>query len=98
MSLAEVARNLNISSMVMSRLWKQFQTTGALCCQKTLTRSKATTSMEDRYLTINARRYRDMIAKKLAQDFAAVTGKTTYRQTVYRLLAENAFYAQQPVA
>ncbi|GFV08328.1 hypothetical protein TNCV_327621 [Trichonephila clavipes] len=37
-------------------------------------------------------------AKELSQDFAASTGKTISRQTVYRCLAEKAIYARWPVS
>ncbi|GFU59429.1 hypothetical protein TNCV_2299761 [Trichonephila clavipes] len=50
-------------------------------------RPKATTPTKDRYLTINARRYRHMKSKELTQDFAA-TDNTISRQIVYRRLAE----------
>ncbi|GFU53252.1 hypothetical protein TNCV_2952911 [Trichonephila clavipes] len=56
--------------------------------------NRDTTPAEDRYLTINAHQYRLMTAKKLAQDFTAVTGKTIFRQTVYRRLAKNALYTR----
>ncbi|GFT42172.1 hypothetical protein TNCV_1008501 [Trichonephila clavipes] len=44
-------------------------------------RPKATNPMEDRYLTINALRHRDMTVKELARNFSAATGKTISRQT-----------------
>ncbi|GFU11114.1 transposable element Tcb1 transposase [Trichonephila clavipes] len=53
--------------------------------------------MEERYLTINARRHKDMAAIELAQDFAVATGKTISRQTVYRRLAEKFLYARRLV-
>ncbi|GFX14692.1 hypothetical protein TNCV_4016901 [Trichonephila clavipes] len=52
--------------------------------------------MEDLYLIINARRHNSMITKEIAQDFFDATGKTIFRQTVYRNSAEKALYAQRP--
>ncbi|GFW09667.1 uncharacterized protein TNCV_1393681 [Trichonephila clavipes] len=57
-------------------------------------RSKTTTPVEDRYLTINIRHHRGMTPKDIAQDFAVATGNTIYRHTVYRCLAKKAHYAR----
>ncbi|GFV26782.1 hypothetical protein TNCV_5000661 [Trichonephila clavipes] len=67
----KVARNVNVSRMVISRLWKQFQTMGTVVSKSGQVRRKATPT-EDLYLT-NARRCRHMTAKELSEDITAAT-------------------------
>ncbi|GFY45568.1 transposable element Tcb2 transposase [Trichonephila inaurata madagascariensis] len=60
-------------------------------------RSKAATPTEDRFLTINGRCHRHMIAKELTKDFSAASGMTISKQTAHKRIAEKTFYAQRPV-
>ncbi|GFR14528.1 hypothetical protein TNCT_76211 [Trichonephila clavata] len=53
---------------------------------------KATTSTENRYLTIKVHHHRNTIAKDLVQNFAATPRKTIARISVYRGLADKALY------
>ncbi|GFX46938.1 hypothetical protein TNCV_315611 [Trichonephila clavipes] len=60
-------------------------------------RPKDAIPLEYRYLVVNTRLHRDMSVKEFAKDFAAAIGRTIYKQTICRPLAEKAFYARQPV-
>ena len=73
-SQAEVVRWLQVSSMVVSRLWQQFQTTGTITRRTGQGLPRITTPSEDRYVALNARRHRDLTAGQLSQDLSAASG------------------------
>ncbi|GFS79868.1 hypothetical protein TNCV_750461 [Trichonephila clavipes] len=75
MSQAEIAKDLNISRMMISKLWKQFHATGTAVRRPEQCRLKAEIPMEVRNMT-NTRRYKDIAGMELAQNFATATGKT----------------------
>ncbi|GFT05881.1 hypothetical protein TNCV_3926391 [Trichonephila clavipes] len=55
---------------------------------------RATTSAQDCYLALRARRHRRTKAPQLARDFTAVSGKRISRKTVYSRLSETGIYYQ----
>ncbi|GFU20450.1 transposable element Tcb2 transposase [Trichonephila clavipes] len=89
MSRAEVARNLNVSQMMIFKLWKQFQ---IICTVVRRPGKGRSTPTEGRYFPTNALRHIDMAAKFLAQNFVDAPGKTIPIQTVSRHLAVKALY------
>ncbi|GFW91542.1 hypothetical protein TNCV_3377051 [Trichonephila clavipes] len=68
MALSGSLPQINLGVQVTSRLYQQFQTTGTVIRTLEQSRPKATTLMEDQYLTINARHHKDMTDKELAQE------------------------------
>ncbi|GFX32507.1 transposable element Tcb2 transposase [Trichonephila clavipes] len=80
--------------MVISKLWKQFETTDAVR-KPGKNRPKAKTLTKDRYLKVNATS--SQRAKELVQDFAAATRNTISRKTVYKRVIEKVLCARWPV-
>lgn len=94
---AEVSRIMNIPTSVVSRLWRQFQTTGDVSRRPVQGRPRVTTEHDDRYLGLTARRHRTMSARQLSLDLSAATGRTVSRSTVSRRLHLRGLYARRPV-
>src|SRR5713101_7901833 len=64
-SQAEVAKWLSVLRKVVSELWRQFTETGTITRKRGQGRPKVTTTREDRYVVITARRHREMTARQL---------------------------------
>lgn len=93
----EVSQALHVPQSVISRLWNRFQTTGDVRCRPIPGRPRVTTPQQDRYLTLTARRNRQLSARHLALELAAASGPRVSRQTVYRRLHTAGLYARRPV-
>ncbi|GFX93902.1 transposable element Tcb2 transposase [Trichonephila clavipes] len=61
---------------VVGRIWKSFLKTGSAGQRTGQGRRRATTSNEDRYLVLTARRHRNMKATLLQQHLRYATGTT----------------------
>jgi transposase len=96
-SHSEVARFMNVSESVISRLWRQFQETGTCHRRTSQGRPRVTTSQDDRYLALTARRHRRMTGRQLALELSVASGRRVSRQTVYRRLNERGMYARRPM-
>ncbi|GFT47260.1 HTH_Tnp_Tc3_2 domain-containing protein [Trichonephila clavipes] len=59
-----VAAEFGIAHSIVSRLWRQFQTTGTAIRGFSSGRSRGTTPADDRYIVLQARRNRRQIAEK----------------------------------
>ncbi|GFY07634.1 transposable element Tcb1 transposase [Trichonephila clavipes] len=71
---------------------------GRLECGRTHTgRLRVTTSNEDRYLAVTAKRNRRSTASDLSHQLSSATGTTVSRQTVYRRLGNIGLYARRHV-
>ncbi|GFX53749.1 hypothetical protein TNCV_1596951 [Trichonephila clavipes] len=57
-SVTSVAAEFGISHSIVSRLWRQFQTTGTAIRGFTSGRPRGTTPADDRYIVLQARRNR----------------------------------------
>ncbi|GFY15975.1 transposable element Tcb2 transposase [Trichonephila clavipes] len=67
---------------VVGRIWKSFLKTGSAGRRPGQDRRWATTSNEDRYLMLTARRHRNMKTTLLQQHLRYATGTTVSTQTV----------------
>ncbi|GFX67437.1 transposable element Tcb2 transposase [Trichonephila clavipes] len=71
---AEVAQAIGVSQSVISRIWNRFLETGSAGRRPEQGRRRATTTNEDRYLVLTARRHRNMNATLLQQHLRSATG------------------------
>ncbi|GFT61384.1 HTH_Tnp_Tc3_2 domain-containing protein [Trichonephila clavipes] len=72
-SVTSVAAEFGIAHSIVSRLWKQFQTTGTALREFSSGRSRGTTPTDDRYIVLQARRNRRQIAGKIARHMTQAT-------------------------
>ncbi|GFT58019.1 HTH_Tnp_Tc3_2 domain-containing protein [Trichonephila clavipes] len=79
---AAVAQAMGVSQSVISRIWNRFLETGSAGRRPGQVRRRATTSNENRYLVLTARRHRNMNVTLLQQHFRSATGTTVSTQTV----------------
>ena len=94
-SQVQLCREFHVTPSVVSNLWKQFQDTGTIERKPGQGRPRATTALEDRYLSITARRNRHATASQLSRDFYAATGTRVSRVTVSRRLHERGLFASR---
>ncbi|UYV64942.1 K02A2.6-like, partial [Cordylochernes scorpioides] len=85
------------SSLLPSKIWKQFIETGTIKRKEGSGRKRKTATSEDRYLVVTAKRHREMTAIQLSNELSSATGTRISRQTVYRRLHEGALYARRPM-
>ncbi|UYV63858.1 hypothetical protein LAZ67_2005841, partial [Cordylochernes scorpioides] len=96
-SQAEVARWLGVTRNVVSRLWKEFQTTANVARTPEQGRPRVTTLNQDRYLSLLVRRNRRMTASQLRSDLNAATGVLVSTDTIRRRLHKKGLYARRPI-
>ncbi|GFT44837.1 transposable element Tcb2 transposase [Trichonephila clavipes] len=94
---AEVAQAIGVSQSVISRIWNRFLETGIAGRRQGQDRRRATTSNEDRYLVLTARRHRNMNTTLLQQHLRLATGTTVSTQTVRNRLHGVGLYARRPM-
>ncbi|GFV35196.1 transposable element Tcb1 transposase [Trichonephila clavipes] len=95
--ITDVAREFDIAHNVVSRLRKSFKTTGMCSRRHGGGRVRSTTSAEDRYIILSAKRNRSTTAQQVANQFLAASGKQISRKTVARRLRGGGLYARRPV-
>ncbi|GFV37544.1 transposable element Tcb2 transposase [Trichonephila clavipes] len=95
---AEVVQVIGVSQRVISRIWNRFLETGSAVRRPGQGRRWATTSNEDRYLVLTARRHRNMNATLLQQHLRSATGTTVSTQTVRNQLHGVGLYACRPMS
>ncbi|GFW49433.1 transposable element Tc3 transposase [Trichonephila clavipes] len=76
-SVTSVAAEFGIAHSSVSRLWKQFQTTGTAIRGFSSGRPRGTTPADDRYIVLQARRNRRQTAGEIARHTTQVTDWTT---------------------
>ncbi|GFU72530.1 transposable element Tcb1 transposase [Trichonephila clavipes] len=86
--ITNVAREFDNAHSVVSRLRKSFKTTGMCSRRHGGGRVRSTTSAEDRYIVLSAKRNRRTTAQQVANQFLAASGKQISRKTVARRLEE----------
>ncbi|GFV11403.1 HTH_Tnp_Tc3_2 domain-containing protein [Trichonephila clavipes] len=80
---AEVAKAIEVSQSVISRIWNRFLETGSAGRRPGQGRRRPTTPNEDRYLVLMARKHRNMNATLLQQHFCSATGTTARSLSLY---------------
>ncbi|GBM88650.1 hypothetical protein AVEN_139604-1 [Araneus ventricosus] len=98
-SQVEICREFSLTPSAVcnlwNNLWKQFQDTGSIERKPGQGRPRATTAIEDRYLSIKARRNRSATAFQLSRDFYAATGTRVSRVTVSKRLHETGLFTRR---
>ncbi|GFW32992.1 transposable element Tc3 transposase [Trichonephila clavipes] len=85
-SVTSVAAEFGIAHSIVSRLWRQFQTTGTAIRGFSSGRPRLTTPADDRYIVLQARKNRRQTAGEIARHTTQATGRPISRFTVARRL------------
>ncbi|GFY07341.1 transposable element Tc1 transposase [Trichonephila clavipes] len=96
-SVTSVAAEFGIAHSIVSRLWRQFQTTGTAIRGFSSGRPRGTTPAGDRYIVLQARRNRRRTAGETARHTTQATGRPISRFTVARRLHGGGLFARRPV-
>ncbi|GFV40730.1 transposable element Tc1 transposase [Trichonephila clavipes] len=95
-SVTSVAVEFGIAHSIVSRLWRQFQTTGTAIRGFSSGRPRGTTPADDRYIVLQARRNRRQTAGQIARHTTQATGRPISRFTMARRLHGGALFARRP--
>ncbi|GFW28420.1 transposable element Tcb2 transposase [Trichonephila clavipes] len=96
-SVTSVAAEFGIAHSIVSRLWRQFQTTGTAIRGFSSGRPRGTTPANDRYIVLQARRNRRQTAGEIARHTTQATGRPISRFTVAESLHGGGLFARRPV-
>ncbi|GFV69729.1 transposable element Tcb2 transposase [Trichonephila clavipes] len=96
-SVTSVAAEFGIAHRIVSRLWRQFQTTGTAIRGFSSGRPRGTTPADDRYIVLQARRNRRQTAGEIARHTTQATGRPISRFTVARRLHGGGLFARRLV-
>ncbi|GFS81026.1 transposable element Tc1 transposase [Trichonephila clavipes] len=96
-SVTSVAAEFGIAHSIVSRHWGQFQTTGTAIRGFSSGRPRGTTPANDRYIVLQAKRYRRQTAGEIARHTTQATGRPISRFTVARRLHGGGLFARRPV-
>ncbi|GFY26731.1 transposable element Tcb1 transposase [Trichonephila clavipes] len=96
-SVTSVAAEFGIAHSIVSRLWRQFETTGTAIRGFSSARPRGTTPADDRYIVLQARRNRRQTAGEIARHTKQATGRPISRFTVARRLHGGGLFARHPV-
>ncbi|GFX73686.1 transposable element Tcb2 transposase [Trichonephila clavipes] len=96
-SVTSVAAEFGIAPSIVSRLWKQFQTTGTAIRGFSSGRPRRTTPADDRYIVLQSRRNRRQTAGEIARHTTQATGRPISRYTLTRRLHSGGLFALRPV-
>ncbi|GFX48621.1 transposable element Tcb2 transposase [Trichonephila clavipes] len=92
---SSVADAVGVARRVVARLWNRFQETGNVRRRPGAGRPRATTSTDDRYIQLTARRNRTENATQLQRQLLLATGRRVSSQTVRNRLHEGGLYARR---
>ncbi|GFX05014.1 transposable element Tcb2 transposase [Trichonephila clavipes] len=93
-SVTSVAAEFGIAHSIVSRLWRQFQTTGAAIRGISSGRARGTKPTDDRYIVLQARRNRRQTAGEITRHTTQATGRPISRFTVTRRLHGGGLFAR----
>ncbi|GFU88459.1 transposable element Tc3 transposase [Trichonephila clavipes] len=97
-SVTSVAAEFGIAHSIVSRLWRQLQTTGTAIRGFSSGRPRGTTPADDRqYIVLQARRNRRQTAGEIARHTTQAIGRPISRFTVARRLHGGGLFARRPV-
>ncbi|GFU74352.1 transposable element Tcb2 transposase [Trichonephila clavipes] len=94
-SVTSVAAEFGIAHSIVSRLWRQFQTTGTTIRGFSSGRPRGTTPADDRYYVLQARRNRRHTAGEIARHTTQATARPISRFTVARRLHGGGLFARR---
>ncbi|GFW30067.1 HTH_Tnp_Tc3_2 domain-containing protein [Trichonephila clavipes] len=92
-----VSEKLGIAQSVDCRLSQRLQNDGNVSRCYSTGRPRVTTTNDDWYLAVIAKRNRRITASDLSRQLSSATSTTVSRQTVYRRLGHIGLYARRPV-
>ncbi|GFS65133.1 HTH_Tnp_Tc3_2 domain-containing protein [Trichonephila clavipes] len=95
-SITDVALFFGVHHSVISRLWKQFQTTQTVIRRPIGSRPRVITPAKDRYIAIVAKRNSMVTSICVTSMVTASIGKSISAATVHRRLHMNGLYARAP--
>ncbi|GFV40884.1 transposable element Tcb2 transposase [Trichonephila clavipes] len=96
-SVTSVAAEFGIAHSTVSRLWRQFQTTGTAIRGFSSGRLRGTTPADGGYIVLQARRNRRQTAGEIARHTTQANGRPISRLTVVRRLHGGGLFARRPV-
>ncbi|GFV67246.1 transposable element Tcb2 transposase [Trichonephila clavipes] len=96
-SVTSVAAEFGIAHSIVSRLWRQFQTTGTTIRGFSSGRPRGTTPADDRYIVLQTRRNRRQTAGEIARHTTQATGRPISRFTMARRLLGGGLFTRRPV-
>ncbi|GFT24737.1 transposable element Tcb2 transposase [Trichonephila clavipes] len=96
-SVTSVAAEFGIAHSIVSRLWRQFKTTGTAIRGFSSGRPRGTTPAYDRYIVLQARRNRRQTAGEISRHTTQATGRPISHFTVARRLHGGGLFARRPV-
>ncbi|GFV31214.1 transposable element Tc1 transposase [Trichonephila clavipes] len=96
-SVTSVAAGFGIAHSIVSRLWRQFQTTGTAIRGFSSGRPRGITPTDDQYIVLQARRNRRQTAGEIARHTTQATGRPISRFNVARRLHGGGLFARRPV-
>ncbi|GFW10663.1 transposable element Tcb1 transposase [Trichonephila clavipes] len=96
-SVTSVDAEFGIAHSIVSRLWRQLQTTGTAIRGFSSGRPRGTTPADDRYIVLQARRNRRQTVGEIARHTTQATGRPISRFTVARRLHGGGLFARRPV-
>ncbi|GFU67842.1 transposable element Tcb1 transposase [Trichonephila clavipes] len=96
-SVTSVAVEFGIAHSIVSRLWRQFQTTGTAIQGFSSERPRGTTPADDRYIVLQARRNRRQTAGEIPRHTTHATGRPISRFTVARRLHGGGLFTRRPM-
>ncbi|GFT81699.1 HTH_Tnp_Tc3_2 domain-containing protein [Trichonephila clavipes] len=96
-SVTSVVAEFEIAHSIVSRLSRQFQTTGTAIRGFSSGRPRGTTPADDRYIVLHARRGRWQTAGEIHRHMTQATGRPISRFTVARRLHGGGLFARRPV-
>ncbi|GFV93793.1 HTH_Tnp_Tc3_2 domain-containing protein [Trichonephila clavipes] len=92
-----VADAVGVARSVVARLFNRFHETGNVRRRPGVGRPRATTSTDDRYIQLTARRNRTENATQMQRQLLLATGRRVSSQTVRNRLHEGGLYARRPM-
>ncbi|GFX46861.1 transposable element Tc1 transposase [Trichonephila clavipes] len=96
-SVTSVDAEFGIAHSIVSRLWRQFQTTGTAIRGFSSGRPRGTTPADDRYIVLQATRNRRQTAGEIARHKTQATGRPISRFTLARRMHGGGLFARRPV-
>ncbi|GFV11654.1 transposable element Tcb2 transposase [Trichonephila clavipes] len=96
-SVTSVAAEFGIAHSIVSRLWRQFQTTGTAIRGFSSGRPRGSIPADVRYIVLQTRRNRRQTAGEIARHTTQATGRPISRFTVSRRLHGGGLFARRSV-